>query len=356
MAVDPIKERISAKTGNLSTNEQPSGKEVFAQMTAQEILDAYNNEGLAVPKDVLEWAQATIDADPNSTVKYGEANPTGEQDNPQDAVSYVQAMQEEGMSLKQMCREMTDLSKEMEARDLNNVTQMSPFAGDILDNQSEGDSNEREVSKLMKELVDGAIKDWRPWGGKNFKEDMRFFNALKAQKEENVEGLEVNLEDIESILNGSINDSNQSMEYGAETVALGQTLKHGASKAQKILAGAGIIAGAIATGGLMTIGAFIGGAIGALFGSSRKRIANKAIDQGNKTLEMGQKTNKLAVAIAKDNSIALQSLLGNETTIDQTGGEGEGGGGDNPDTGSGATQAAPTGGTNSTGGGTTTTA
>ena len=291
MPVDAINERITSRITNTTENGAEQTKPNYNNMTAKEIIDGYNNEGLAVPKDVLEWAQKTLETDPNSTVKYGDVAANSEGASPADVISYVQAMQEDGMSLRQICVDMTDLSKEMEERDLANVARMSAFMPDIPEGSDDSESDGSEVSKLMDELNTDMRKRGRGiFFIDKIEEDIKFFDALKQTDENEVVSIDESLEDIASVLNEADTNSKQSMEFGEMTATLGSILKRGRARSIKIP-------------GLDILGGIIGGIFG-LF-SGKRRIANRAIEQGEKTLAMGEKTNKLANALAKDNNIAL---------------------------------------------------
>lgn len=345
MAVNPVDNNQPTSSTTSSSGEENRlyvPKETLAQKTAAEIVEGYDKWMWQVPADILDWARKSVEADPESKITYGEALESGQVGEGSDAIDYQKMLEEEGMSLKEQCKVLTEISEGKEVRDLNNVTRMSPFAGDIMEGEQEGDGNESAVKQFYGELVKQANEDGKKpmflRSERNaYNEDMRFFDALKGTSEENVEGIDESLEEISDVLSESLDNAKESKDYGEVTVATGLALKgkHN-SKVAKIM-------GISALGG--GIGIALGGLISGLSSlfSSKRKVANKAIQQGNNTINMSEKTTQLATALAKDNNIALESLENNEANINNTGDDTSGGeptaGGESGGTTSGATSA-----------------
>jgi len=263
-------------------SEPDGGTPNYNSMTAAEILDAYNNKGLAVPKAVLEWAQFTYKNDPQSKVTYGESGDNGETDG-NDAISYQLQLEEEGTSLKEQCKIFTELSAQKEERDLQNITKIAPYAQSILQGEFDGDTGESAVEQLFNEIRSDMNAHFI-LSGKG-REDIKFFNAFSEGTLEDISTISDDLETMQAELAGTIAEAKDSKQHGEVTVALGKELK----------------------GHRMS-----------LF-SRKARIGKRAINQGEKTIEMATKTDKFASAIAKDNNIAIESLKKNQDNIDNTG-------------------------------------
>ena len=188
------------------------------------------------------------------------------------------------MSLKEQCKIFTQLSAEKETRDLQNVTKMAPYTQQVPTDEQSGNNTTSEVEKALGEINKEVKKSFRGIvGGKEFRDGLRFFSALKDGASGELTTINESLSEIQDILDGTIADAKDSKQYGEETVVLGRELKSKTKGWQ-------------------------------IFGS-RRRAANKAIEQGNLTVKMSERTNKLAEAIAKDNGIALKQTGNNINTV-----------------------------------------
>lgn len=278
-------------------------EDTLKKMTAKEIMDGYNTQNWAVPDKILAWAQQELQTNPDSKITYGESGAGGDGGvggESNDAVDYQATLDEQGMSLKEQCKEFTRLSAEKETRDLDNITKIAPYAKDIPQDETDGNNGESEVSKVLKEIHKDMVRAFQvSFGvvGKDFKEGQKFFKAFQKGTNDELIEIDDSLEAMQDALSGALSDAKDSKQYGEKTIELGKELKSHTKFWQ-------------------------------VFGSRRK-AAKQAIEQGDKTVKMAERTDKLATAIAKDNDVALDSLQQNIKAVDETKpdeGGGEGGG------------------------------
>ena len=187
------------------------------------------------------------------------------------------------MSLKEQCKIFTDLSAQKETRDLQNVTKMAPYTQQVPTDDQTGAKGTSEVSKAFAEIKQG-IKFKGFFGGKEFFDGIRFYQALQEGTSNELDTIDYSLEAIQSVLDGAISDAQDSKQYGEETANLGRELKSHTKWWQ--------------------------------FGGSRRKAAKKAIEQGKLTVKMSERTDKLAQAIAKDNGVALKNSKDNIKQVD----------------------------------------
>ena len=187
------------------------------------------------------------------------------------------------MSLKEQCKIFTDLSAQKETRDLQNVTKMAPYTQQVPTDDQTGAKGTSEVSKAFAEIKQG-IKFKGFFGGKEFFDGIRFYQALHEGTSNELDTIDYSLEAIQSVLDGAISDAQDSKQYGEETANLGRELKSHTKWWQ--------------------------------FGGSRRKAAKKAIEQGKLTVKMSERTDKLAQAIAKDNGVALKNSKDNIKQVD----------------------------------------
>lgn len=189
------------------------------------------------------------------------------------------------MSLKEQCKIFTQLSAEKETRDLQNVTKMAPYIQQVPNDEQTGNNTTSEVEKALGEISKDVKNSFRGFvGGKEFRDGLRFFSALKDGASGELTTIDESLSEIQDILDDTIADTKESKQYGEETTRLGKELKSKTKGWQ-------------------------------IFGS-RRRAAKKAIEQGSLTVKMSERTNKLAEAIAKDNGVALKRTGDNIKTVD----------------------------------------
>lgn len=280
MAVDPVT-GVSPTTTTNPPSGNGGGAIDYTKMTPQEILEAEKN-GETVPPEILKWAKEN----PDSKITYAESQ-GGENGGvtENDAVAYQQSLEEQGMSLKEQCKIFTQLSAEKETRDLQNVTKMAPYIQQVPNDEQTGNNTTSEVEKALGEISKDVKNSFRGIvGGKEFRDGLRFFSALKDGASGELTTIDESLSEIQDILDDTIADAKESKQYGEETTRLGKELKSKTKGWQ-------------------------------IFGS-RRRAAKKAIEQGDLTVKMSERTNKLAEAIAKDNGIALKQTGDNINTVD----------------------------------------
>ena len=258
-------------TGNMPPAE--GGQKDYTQMTPKEILEAEKNG------KILAWAKENPDG--KDTYEKAIQNGQGVEEN--DAVAYQASLEEQGMSLKEQCKIFTDLSAQKETRDLQNVTKMAPYTQQVPTDDQTGAKGTSEVSKAFAEIKQG-IKFKGFFGGKEFFDGIRFYQALHEGTSNELDTIDYSLEAIQSVLDGAISDAQDSKQYGEETANLGRELKSHTKWWQ--------------------------------FGGSRRKAAKKAIEQGKLTVKMSERTDKLAQAIAKDNGVALKNSKDNIKQVD----------------------------------------
>ncbi len=278
MAVDPVT-GVSPTTTTNPPSGNGGGAIDYTKMTPQEILEAEKN-GETIPPEILKWAKEN----PDSKITYagsqgGDGNNATEEN---DAVAYSEFLDSAGVSLKEQCKMFTMISESMERRDLQNVVQMAPYTQQVPDDEQTGNNATSEVEKVLGDINKEVKQSFKSLiGGRSFFDGMRFFSALKAGASGELTTINESLSQIQDILDGSIADAKESKQYGEETGRLGKELKSN-SKWWR-------------------------------FG--RKHVASRAIEQGDLTVKMSERTNKLAEAIAKDNGIALKQTGDNINTV-----------------------------------------
>jgi len=115
------------------------------------------------------------------------------------------------------------------------------------------------------------------------KEGIKFFDALKQGTSNELGGITESLSEMQAVVSETIGEAKESKDYGTETVTVGKEMKSHTKWWQ--------------------------------FFGSRRKAANGAIEQGNKTVAMSQNTTKLAEAIKKDNSSAFESVNQNQQAV-----------------------------------------
>lgn len=267
-------------TGNMPPVE--GGQKDYTKMTPKEILEAEKN-GETIPPKILAWAKEN----PDGKDTYEKVNLNGQGAEENDAVAYQASLEEQGMSLKEQCKIFTDLSLQKETRDLQNITKMAPYTQQVPTDDQTGAKGTSEVSKAFAEINKEISSSFVPLGkNKNFKDGLRFYKALHEGTSNDLDTIDYSLEAIQSVLDGAISDAQDSKQYGEETTKLGKELKSHTKWWQ--------------------------------FKGSRRKAANQAIEQGELTVKMSERTDKLAQAIAKDNGAALKNSKDNIVTVNDS--------------------------------------
>lgn len=272
-AVDGVKETTPAVTTEESNTP---GKKDYSNMTAKEIINA-DKAGETVPAEILSWAKENPDSKDTYKTAQGGA---GAQQEENDAVAYRMSMEEEGTSLKDMCKQFTQMSAQKEERDLKNVGTMGGLTGKIPVDDQNGINAATEVSDALNEIAKDSFKNFN---FKKMKEGIKFFDALKQGNSNELNTIDDSLESIQDVLNGIISDAKDSKQYGDETVKVGKEFKS-STKWWKF---------------------------------KNRRVAKKAIEQGENTVKMSERTDKLAQALSKANGAALSNSKNNMQTVEQ---------------------------------------
>jgi len=192
-------------------------------------------------------------------------------------------MEEDGLSLKDQCKILRQISAAMEKNDLNNITMVAPYLQMIPTDETEGDNNELEVTKLFNEISGDMGK--RSFFSDDFHEGIKFFRAVSKGASDELGDISSDLETMQADLNKVINDARQSNATGTETVEAGKELK--------------------------------GSAKWWHFG--RKFAAKKAIEQGDNTVKMSDRASQFATAIANDTGVVIGAIQENIEIVETTG-------------------------------------
>lgn len=274
MAVDAIRERITS-TVNTQETESTTGDNtpainLFDNMTSREIIDLHE-EGALVPPEVLDWALEIYRTEPNSPMKYKDAGIEGN-GKQLEAVSYVQGLEAKGMNIFAICEDLKSLTAEMEERDLQNITKIAKVTPELADGASIGDDDQSEVGKLLKAMKEESFRGI--FGGGEFRQNMKVFNAMSKNSQNELDTITESLEDMQSVLSDSMSDAEESREYGGVAILVGQKLKMPWILPQYDAEG-----------------------------------------QGKQTVKTAKNTKRLAKAVAKDHKLTVRAIRKNVTDI-----------------------------------------
>lgn len=143
------------------------------------------------------------------------------------------------------------------------------------------------MSKVFAEIEKDIKSSFKPFGNnKSFKDGLRFYSALQEGTSNELDVIDESLEAIQDVIDGAMADAKDSRQYGEETTRLGKELKSHTKWWQ--------------------------------FGGSRRKAAKRAIEQGELTVKISERTDKLAQAIAKDNGVALINSRLNIMQVDDS--------------------------------------
>lgn len=277
-AVDKVSETTPVVSNDTTTSPE---KKDYTNMTAKEILNA-EKAGESIPAEILSWAKENPDSKETYKASQGESAQAKEEN---DAVAYRTSMEEDGMSLKEICKQFTQMSAQKENRDLQNVSKMAPYTQQVPTDNQNGNNATSEVknaiSEIAKEILSKKTVLRLSLGIKA--DELKFFDALKQENSNELTTIDDSLESIQDILNGVISDAKESKQYGEETKKIGQEYKSNTKWIR----------------------------------FKQRRIAKQAIEQGDNTVKMSERTDKLAQAIAKDNGVALNNSKNNIQTVEQ---------------------------------------
>ena len=276
MAVQAVNNLTLAAPPELSEMEVSPVEKDYTNMTAVEIMTAIN-AGENVPAEIAQWAKDNPES--NETYKSVQSvNTTEEQDN----ISYKDDLDNLGFSLEEQCIILKDLSERMENRDLKNVQRMSPYIQQVPNDEQSGDDTTSEVSNALVEI--SGIMSGGGFFSKEREQKLEFYLALHSNAYQHLNDIDFSLEEIQKVLDTSIECTNESKQAGGDAIKAGEELKS-SSKWWR-------------------------------FGKKIK--ARKAIKQGELTERMSDSTRILAEAIAKDNNIALSETKNNLQIVEQS--------------------------------------
>lgn len=304
---------VDAINGNYGVKPQDTSIN-WNDLTANEVLE-YEDEGQEVPEEVLAWAQDMAKTDNADDVTY-EMSTSGEEQ-PQNAAQQLrEEMSNNGVSLKQQGRQFIEESKNKEDLTLQAIEQMAPLlasaqaigdeATDIADTaQTQLEALKAQIESLVAEKNDKP----RFFQSRETRGEVQGLQAVAAalgtQATDEIQGLDAELGEIDAIINEGAVSSQLSVDFGSETVSIGQELL-GSKSSRNIGIVAGVVGGAL-TGVGMLFGGLIGGIFGGLFGS-KKRVGKEAVEQGTETMTVGQQGNQIAEQAADSHGVSIDSV------------------------------------------------
>lgn len=289
----------------------------WGSCTAEEILD-YEEQGQEVPEQYLSWAEemaASMNAQDNLTYEMAQAMEGGTGNSAED---FRNELSENGVSLKQQGKIFIEESKTKEENTLQYITQMAPLLNVAKEIETEAGKIADETTTQLEALKTQiqTMVDEKNDKPKLFQSRAQrgeiagleaVAKALGAQAEGELQGLDAELEEVDSIVNSGFASSSLSVDYGTETVKIGAELVGKGSKASKIGAAVGAVAGGI--GGIgMIIGGLLGGIFGGLFGGGKKKVGKEAIEQGSQTVTVGQQGQEIAQQSADAHGVTIKSV------------------------------------------------
>ena len=304
---------VDAINGNYSVKPQDTSIN-WNDLTANEVLE-YEDEGQEVPEEILAWAQDMAKTDNADDVTY-EMSTSGEEQ-PQNAAQQLrEEMSNNGVSLKQQGRQFIEESKNKEDLTLQAIEQMAPLLasaqaiGDEATDIADTAKTQLEVLKAQIESL-AAEKNDKPrfLQSRETRGEVQGLQAVAAalgtQATDEIQGLDAELGEIDAIINEGAVSSQLSVDFGSETVSIGQELL-GSKSSRNIGIVAGVVGGAL-TGVGMLFGGLIGGIFGGLFGS-KKRVGREAVEQGTETMTVGQQGNQIAEQAADSHGVSIDSV------------------------------------------------
>ena len=304
---------VDAINGNYGVKPQDTSIN-WNDLTANEVLE-YEDEGQEVPEEVLAWAQDMAKTDNADDVTY-EMSTSGEEQ-PQNAAQQLrEEMSNNGVSLKQQGRQFIEESKNKEDLTLQAIEQMAPLLasaqaiGDEATDIADTAKTQLEVLKAQIESL-AAEKNDKPrfLQSRETRGEVQGLQAVAAalgtQATDEIQGLDAELGEIDAIINEGAVSSQLSVDFGSETVSIGQELL-GSKSSRNIGIVAGVVGGAL-TGVGMLFGGLIGGIFGGLFGS-KKSVGKEAVEQGTETMTVGQQGNQIAEQAADSHGVSIDSV------------------------------------------------
>ena len=312
--VDAINGNYGAKSQDLSIN--------WNDLTATEVL-AYEDEGQDVPDAILAWAQEMAGTENADQITYEMYEENGESSSGNAATDLRQELSDSHLSLKAQGKIFIEQSKEKEDLTLQSITEMAPLLniaqeigteaeaiGDAAKTQLESIKN--QIQALISEKNDKPrlLQDRSERG--EIQGLQAVAEALGANAEGQLQSLDAELDEVDEIVNNGALSSQTSIDFGSETVAIGNELL-GDKGGRNIGIVAGVVGGAL-TGVGMLLGGLIGGIFGGLFGG-KKKVGREAVEQGTQTMTVGQQGMQISEQAADAYGVSIKDVSNSENDV-----------------------------------------
>ncbi len=312
--VDAINGNYGTKPQDLSIN--------WNDLTANEVLE-YQDEGQDVPDEVLAWAQEMAGTENADEITYEMASSNEEGTTGNAATDLRQQLSDGGMSLKDRGKVFIDESKAKEDLTLQSITEMAPLlvtAQEIGDEaEAVGDNAKTRLEALnsqIQALISENSKTPPMFRSNSERGEIQGLKAvaeaLSTGAQTQLEGLDAELDEIDAMVNGGAVSSQNSIDFGSETVSIGNELL-GDKTSRNIGIAAGVVAGAF-TGVGMLIGGLFGGIFGGLFGSGKK-VGREAVEQGTETMTVGQQGMQVSEETADAYGVSIKDVAKSENDV-----------------------------------------
>lgn len=312
--VDAINGNYGTKPQDLSIN--------WNDLTANEVLE-YQDEGQDVPDEVLAWAQEMAGTENADEITYEMASSNEEGTTGNAATDLRQQLSDGGMSLKDQGKVFIDESKAKEDLTLQSITEMAPLlvtAQEIGDEaEAVGDNAKTRLEALnsqIQALISENSKTPPMFRSNSERGEIQGLKAvaeaLSTGAQTQLEGLDAELDEIDAMVNGGAVSSQNSIDFGSETVSIGNELL-GDKTSRNIGIAAGVVAGAF-TGVGMLIGGLFGGIFGGLFGSGKK-VGREAVEQGTETMTVGQQGMQVSEETADAYGVSIKDVAKSENDV-----------------------------------------
>ncbi|MBR5554653.1 hypothetical protein IKU74_01440 [bacterium] len=297
----------------------------WGSCTAEEILE-FEEQGQEVPEQYLSWAEemaASMNVQDDVTYEMAQMESGGSGN---AAADFRQQLSEDGVSLKRQGQIFTEESRNKEELTLQTIQQMGPLLNvpEQLEEEATqiADSTRTQLEVLKSQIESSAAaKDDKPrmFQGRAERGEIQGLEAvakaLGTQATNEMEGITQELEEVDKIINEGVASSQLSVDYGAETVAIGAELVGKGSSTGEIIGKVAGAVGGVALGVGAILGGFFGGLIGGLFGGSNRRVGKEAIEQGSQTMTVGQQGNQVAEQAADIHGVSIKSVEKSEQDL-----------------------------------------
>ena len=297
----------------------------WGSCTAEEILE-FEEQGQEVPEQYLSWAEemaASMNVQDDVTYEMAQMESGGSGN---AAADFRQQLSEDGVSLKRQGQIFTEESRNKEELTLQTIQQMGPLLNvpEQLEEEAAqiADSTRTQLEVLKSQIESlAAAKDDKPrmFQGRAERGEIQGLEAvakaLGTQATNEMEGITQELEEVDKIINEGAASSQLSVDYGAETVAIGAELVGKGSSTGEIIGKVAGAVGGVALGVGAILGGFFGGLIGGLFGGSKRRVGKEAIEQGSQTMTVGQQGNRVAEQAADIHGVSIKSVEKSEQDL-----------------------------------------